>query len=225
MIFTFSLQESVITTVLFAWVLFVSHFLTRRVYDYLVGRGVPARVAIYYNRKILHMLTGGLVAILVPYVFQGPLLLMLMVAILAVGNYLPHRMKKLFYWYQVEDNMYEVHFIVMWGVIMTLGFLIGNIWLAVLPTIFMSFGDGITGIVRNSIYKKRTKSWWGNIAMMTICVPVGYLLLGIVGLISGVAASIIEKFEYKWLDDNITVPLISFLILIIFNYTGAAAGI
>ncbi|MEM1518276.1 MAG: dolichol kinase, partial [Nitrososphaerota archaeon] len=133
------------------------------------------------------------------------------------GNYLPHRMNKLFYWYQVEDNMYEVHFIIMWGVVMTIGFMIGNIWLAVLPTIFMSFGDGITGIVRNSIYKRRTKSWWGNIAMMIICAPVGYAVIGIPGLISGVAASLIEKFEYKWLDDNITVPLVSFLILLVFS--------
>jgi hypothetical protein len=86
-------------------------------------RGLPHRVAVYYNRKVLHMLTGGLVAVLVPYVFRGPLLLVVMVAVLAVGNDLPHRMNRLFYWYQVEDNMYEVHFIIMWGVIMTLGFI------------------------------------------------------------------------------------------------------
>jgi dolichol kinase len=211
------MREVVITLILFLWVIFVSHFLTRIIYNHLMRRGLPHRVAVYYNRKVLHMLTGGLVAVLVPYVFRGPLLLIVMVAVLAVGNYLPHRMNRLFYWYQVEDNMYEVHFIIMWGVIMTLGFIIGNIWLAVLPTIFMSFGDGITGIVRNSIYRRRTKSWWGNIAMMGICAPVGYLLLGIAGLAAGVAASLIEKFEYKWLDDNITVPLVSFLILIAFN--------
>ncbi|MEM2182027.1 MAG: dolichol kinase [Nitrososphaerota archaeon] len=191
--------------------------MTRIIYSHFLSRGFPQRVAVYYNRKILHMLTGGLIAVLVPYIFQGPLLLILMVAILAIGNYLPHRMNKLFYWYQVEDNMYEVHFIIMWGVVMTIGFMIGNIWLAVLPTIFMSFGDGITGIVRNSIYKRRTKSWWGNIAMMIICAPVGYAVIGIPGLISGVAASLIEKFEYKWLDDNITVPLVSFLILLVFS--------
>jgi len=211
------MHEVVITLILFLWVIFVSHFLTRIIYNHLMRRGLPHRVAVYYNRKVLHMLTGGLVAVLVPYVFRGPLLLIVMVAVLAVGNYLPHRMNRLFYWYQVEDNMYEVHFIIMWGVIMTLGFIIGNIWLAVLPTIFMSFGDGITGIVRNSIYRRRTKSWWGNIAMMGICAPVGYLLLGIAGLAAGVAASLVEKFEYKWLDDNITVPLVSFLILIAFN--------
>ncbi|MCX8171687.1 MAG: dolichol kinase, partial [Candidatus Bathyarchaeota archaeon] len=100
-------------------------------------------------------------------------------------------------------------------VVMTLGFVIGNIWLAVLPTIFMSFGDGVTGIVRNLIYKRRTKSWWGNIAMMTVCAPVGWAILGIAGLISGIAASLIEKLEYKWLDDNITVPLVSLLILLV----------
>jgi len=211
------MREVVITLILFLWVIFVSHFLTRIIYNHLMRRGFPHRVAVYYNRKILHMLTGGLVAVLVPYVFRGPLLLIVMVAVLAVGNYLPHRMDRLFYWYQVEDNMYEVHFIIMWGAIMTLGFIIGNIWLAVLPTIFMSFGDGITGIVRNSIYRRRTKSWWGNIAMMGVCAPVGYLLLGIAGLTAGVAASLIEKFEYKWLDDNITVPLVSFLILIAFS--------
>ena len=118
-------------------------------------------------------------------------------------------------WFQVEENDYEIHFIIMWGVIITLAWLIfHNWWYGVIPVAFMAFGDGVTGIVRNMLYNRRTKSWLGNIAMAAVVIPIGYIALGWIGALAGLLASIVEHFESNPIDDNITVPLVSFLTIL-----------
>ncbi|BAJ51597.1 conserved hypothetical protein [Candidatus Caldarchaeum subterraneum] len=208
-----TVEEIVLTLVLFIWILFVTSFVTRRTYNWMVGRGMAHHVAVYYNRKIIHVLAGAVAAIVVAYYMKSYLPVIVLVAVLAVGNYLPHKRNKLMYWYQVEDNMFEVHFVIMWGLIMGLGFYLGDVRLGLLPILFMSVGDGVTGFVRNMLYRRRTKSWWGNLAMALFCIPVGYLLYGSLGMVAGAAASFIEKFEFGNVDDNITVPLVSFAFL------------
>ncbi|MCS7129417.1 MAG: dolichol kinase, partial [Candidatus Caldarchaeum sp.] len=161
----FEAAELAYTLILFGWVLFITLFATKQLYRWMRGRGLEHHVAVYYNRKIIHILAGGVVAVLVPFLFKNYTPIAVLVAVLAVGNYLPHRRKKLLYWYQVEENMYEVNFTVMWGLVMGVGFLLNNVMLGVVPILFMSVGDGVTGLVRNAIYGRRTKSWWGNLAM------------------------------------------------------------
>jgi len=206
-------MEMGVSTLLFLWVLFVSLLLTRKTYYIWVRRGMAHNVAVYYNRKIIHILAGGVVAVIVPFIFKSYLPILALVTVLAVGNYLPHQLKRLHHWYQVEENMYEVHFIIMWGAVMGLGFLLDNLIIAVLPILFMSVGDGVTGFVRNILFSRRTKSWWGNLAMACFCIPAGLALYGLAGALAGALASIVEKFEFGPIDDNITVPLIGFLIL------------
>jgi dolichol kinase len=81
----------------------------------------------------------------------------------------------------------------------------------------MSVGDAVTGVVRNLLYKKRTKSWWGNLAMASFSIPTG-AVLGAAGIMAGAAASFIEHFEANPIDDNITVPLSSFIILLLAKF-------
>jgi phytol kinase len=213
--------EAAAAFMLFLWVLFVSHVLTRWTYRKMVSRDMPHHVAVYYNRKIIHILAGGVVAVLVPFIFKTFTPILALVGVLAVGNYLPHRLKRLNYWYQVEENMYEVHFVIMWGLVMGLGFLLDNVMMAVLPVLFMSVGDGVTGIVRNALFRRRTKSWWGNLAMAAFCIPAGFMLQGVFGGLAGALASVVEKFEFGPIDDNITVPLSGFLVLLIASMTGS----
>lgn len=177
-------------------------------------------VAVYYNRKIIHILTGGFVALLVPCIFGTPIFPFAMAFVLAVFLYIPHKRGKLMYWFQTEENAYEVSFCFMWGVIIAFGWIFshGNFWFGVLPVIFMSVGDAVTGIVRNMLYKRRTKSWWGNLAMASFSIPVGAAVLGTAGAMAGIAASLIEHFESNPIDDNITVPLFSFLILVLAKF-------
>lgn len=211
------LIESLWAVVLFLWVIFVVHPITKNLYNYMRRRGTSHIKAVYYNRKVIHILAGGLVALTVPYLFKTPILPAILATVLAISTYLPHRKKKLMHWFQTEDNMYEVHFCIMWGVIITLAWIIfHNWWYGVIPIAFMAFGDGVTGIVRNMLYNRRTKAWIGNIAMALVTIPVGYIVLGPVGAVAGLLASIVEHFEIKpIIDDNITVPLISFLTILV----------
>ena len=209
------IQELVAMVILFVWVMLVATILTRRLYSWMRRRGFEHYVAVYYNRKVIHMLAGGICAIAVPFVFSTPLLPFAIATFLAIFTYTPHKIEKLMYWFQTEDNMYEVTFAIMWGIIITLGWLLsGDFLIGVLPVLFMSVGDAITGLVRNCLYKKRTKSWWGNLAMAVFSLSIG-TVLGIAGIIAGGVASIVEHFEFYPFDDNITVPLVSFLILVL----------
>lgn len=212
-------SELGVTAVLFVWVIFVAYFLTARLYNYMKRRGVEDNVAVYYDRKVIHVLTGGVVAAIVPFVFKSPLLPFTMAMLLALLLYIPHKMGKLLYWFQTEDNAYEVSFCIMWGGVLTLGWFVsgGNFWYGVLPVIFMSVGDAITGIVRNVLYKRRTKSWWGNLAMASFSIPLG-AVLGVAGIIAGTVASVVEHFEANPIDDNVTVPLSSFIILVLAKF-------
>ncbi|MCS7114532.1 MAG: dolichol kinase [Nitrososphaerota archaeon] len=212
-------EEGIVTILLFVWVVFVAEFLTRKLHGYMVRRGIPHNVAVYYNRKVIHVLTGGVVALVVPFVFKTPLLPFTMAMFLAFFLYIPHRKGRLMGWFQVEENSYEVSFCIMWGVMIALGWIVSgaNFWFGVLPAIFMSVGDAVTGMVRNMLYRRRTKSWWGNLAMASFSIPVG-AILGAAGMLAGTAASIVEHFEANPIDDNVTVPLASFIILIIAKF-------
>ena len=211
-----SISEIIATGVLFTWVVFLVTILTKKTYMFMLRRGLQDKVAVYYNRKIIHVLAGGLVALIVPCVFETPLLPFVMALLLGVFTYMPHRIGGLMYWFQVEDNMYEVSFCIMWGVIIALGWLAsgGNFWVGIVPVLFMAIGDSATGLVRNMLFKRRTKSWWGNLAMAAVSIPMG-AILGAAGIVAGVLASIIEHFEYPPIDDNIMVPLASFIILLL----------
>ena len=211
-----SFEEVIATVILFAWVVFVVAFLTKRLYGVMMKRKFSHNVAVYYNRKVIHILTGGLVAFLTPLIFKTPIMPFSMAMLLSVLTYVPHKTGKLMYWFQTEENMYEVSFCIMWGIVITFGWLVsgGNFWFGVLPVLFMSVGDAVTGIVRNMLYKRRTKSWWGNLAMALFSISIG-ATLGLAGIIAGALASVIEHFEFNPIDDNITVPASSFIILLL----------
>ncbi|MBS7639498.1 MAG: dolichol kinase [Candidatus Bathyarchaeia archaeon] len=210
------LSELLAASILLSWVIFVVAVLTKRLYDFMRRWGLEHNVAVYYNRKIIHVLTGGLCALLVPIFFESFILPLAISLLLSAILLFCHRGNRLMYWFQTEDNAYEVSFCIMWGLILTLGWLIsgGNFWIGVLPILFMSIGDAITGIVRNMIYKRRTKSWWGNLAMALFSMVVGSIV-GQAGILAGAVASIVEHFEFKPIDDNVLVPATSFIILLL----------
>jgi dolichol kinase len=209
-------EEVAVTMLLLSWVIFVVVFLTRKTYDFMVRRKVEHNVAVYYNRKIIHVLAGGLCALIIPAAFESFILPLTMSMLLSIFLLICHRGKRLMYWFQTEDNNYEVSFCIMWGLIISLGWILsgGDFRIGVLPVIFMSIGDAITGIVRNIIYKRRTKSWWGNLAMALFSVIAG-TAMGFAGMLAGAAASIVEHFEFKSIDDNVLIPLTSFIILLL----------
>lgn len=208
--------EGLYAGIFFTWVLFVVGALTYLCYK-IMTKKVPDRVAVYYNRKIIHILAGGLIGYLVPFTFSTPFYPLILSMVLGVFTLLPHLTNRIMYWFQTSDNVYEVHFCLSWGLILTAGWFLtgGNFWFGVIPIMFMAFGDAVTGLIRNAMFKRRTKSWWGNLAMAIVDTIIG-LRLALPGVIAGLFSSVIEHFEFGPIDDNITVPASAFLILMLF---------
>lgn len=194
---------------------------TKALYDIMRRHGLPHNVAVYYNRKAIHVLAGGVVALLVPLLFSEPWIPFVLALVLALLTYIPHRVGRLMYWFQTEDNMYEVNFCIMWGFsLLILWLLTGDPRVAVFPALLISFGDAVTGIVRNMLFGRRTKHWAGNIAMALLVVPLGFLWLGVWGALAGLIASIVERYEFPPVDDNTLIPLASLAILLPAHFLG-----
>lgn len=208
-------HDAIAAMILFIYVIMVV-FGAKILYHMMISRGIKHNVAIYFNRKIIHLAAGGIVAILLPYVFHEPFIPFILSLILALVTYIPHKIGKLMYWFQIEDNMYEVNFCIAWGVsVLILWLILGDPKMAILPAILISFGDAVTGIVRNILFGRRTKHWIGNIAMASVTIPLGIIYVGIVGGIISIISAIVERFEFKPIDDNILIGLISTAMLIL----------
>ena len=231
---TLTLEEALYAAILLFWVIIVVQLVAKAVYEFGRKRYGSEKVGMYFARKAIHMLAGGLVAILVAALplFRTPIMPTLMGILLAFFCWWPHHTGKLMYWFQDPDNMYEVDFCLVWAALMALGWFIAQLynpslgwWLGAVPVLFMAFGDGVTGIVRNFLFKKRTKHWSGNVAMFLLCAPMGYFigpfyLAGVLAAAVSSAVEHVEKIGQKFIDDNITVPLAAFAILAAFTVLG-----
>jgi len=203
-------------------------YLTKKFYDYMLKKHFKESVVIYYNRKLIHIFAGGVVVLIVPFVFSNPCFPLFSGIVMALITYIAHRRGNTFYWFQTEDNINDVSFCFMWGIaIFILWQIFGNPWIAIIPPAFIAFGDGITGIVRNIAFKERRKHPIGNIYMIGVCIPIGYYFasasnpsIPIWGIIAAVFASLFERYEFGVIDDNILVAGSATIIL----YIGGILG-
>jgi hypothetical protein len=203
-------------------------YLTRRLYEWMVNRRIKKSVAIYYNRKFIHIFAGGVVVLAVPFVFSSPWLPLLSGIIMAIITFIAHRSGNSFYWFQTEDNVSDVSFSLMWGIaIFVLWLMFDDPWIAIIPPAFIAFGDGITGIIRNIAFKERRKHPIGNIYMAGVCIPIGYYFastgnpsIPLWGVFAAIIASLFERYEFGKIDDNILVAGSAIIILLI----GATLG-
>ena len=217
------------------WVIILSFyavcvfFLTEKFYYWILKKVHKKEIAIYYNRKLIHIFAGGVILLVVPFVFPNPWYPLIFGILLASITYIAHKKGNVFFWFQTKDNLNDVTFCLMWGVaIFVLWQILGNPWIAIIPPAFMAFGDGITGIVRNLAFKERKKHPIGNLYMAGFCIIIGYYfgslsqIEGMVlwGVIAAIAASIFERFEFGPIDDNILITVISTVIL----YLGSQIG-
>ena len=199
----------IITGLLLVWNLFVVHYLTKWVYNFVIKyNDIPAA---YVGRKIVHIFGGGITAILIPFFYEGYYELVTISAFGLATYLLLRRRYKLMYWFQIKENMYEVNFAFAYGTILLVGVLLQNVMIGLIPLFFMSFGDSATGLIRAVTQKRHVKSWEGSIAMFVICSAIGYGFLGVYGIIIGSAATLIEKIP--GIDDNITVPILSAILV------------
>jgi len=191
----------------------------------MISHVYKKEIAIYYNRKLIHIFAGGVVVLVVPFVFRSPWYPLLAGIVLGVITYITHKSGKLLYWFQTKRDINDVTFCFMWGLaIFILWQFLGNKWIAIIPPAFIAFGDGITGIIRNLAFHERKKHPIGNIYMAGICIPIGYFFanmagLAIWGVIAAVAASFFERYEFGLIDDNVLITVSSTAILFIGGHT------
>jgi len=210
------LQDLLRALPLAAWVLFVVHGLSR--WSYLWARSRWGEgVGVYFARKIIHMAAGGFVALLVPFLFREPWAPLILGLILAAYVYIPHRTGRLMAWFQDPSNISEVYYCVSWGLAAFLAWPF-DVRIAVFPLFLMSFGDGITGIIRGIRQRRRVKSWDGTIGFLAVSLPVGLIVFGAAGGLAALAAALAEKSGL--IDDNISVPAVSLAILLTAHQAG-----
>jgi len=94
---------------------------------------------------------------------------------------------------------------------------LGKPWLAVVPILFMAWGDMLTGIVRSRIYGKEVKGNLGSVAMIVVCLIIAYFFKPYwIGAVGAVVATLIERFtplsKGVW-DDNWTIVLTSLAVM------------
>jgi hypothetical protein len=200
----------------FLWAFFVINYLSRWIYNLAIKKGYPQQSATYFGRKIIHIFAAGLITLLIPFFVKEPFLPFLSALFMAFYTWWPHRKDKLYQWFQVKENLREVNFSIMWGLSILIGwFFDKTFWLGTIPALFMAFGDGVTGIVRNLKYKRETKAWEGSLAMLICCSIIGFKM-GTAGIVAAFVATLVERIEV--IDHNLLIPIVSFLILILFKY-------
>ena len=86
----------------------------------------------------------------------------------------------------------------------------------------MAFGDGVTGIVRNAVIRKRSKSPIGNVFMFIVSAPLGWIVAGmgdpaipVWGLIAAAVATFVERYEFGPIDDNILITIFATAVLLL----------
>lgn len=208
-------------------------FLTRIPYRMMVDRGVQPIRAVYYNRKLVHMAGGGIPSLFVPLVFTDFWYPMLGGVILGIFLHVAHATDRRLYWFQIEQNRNDVSFALMWWVSLAfLWWLLGDPWLAILPALFMSFGDGVTGVVRNYLIRRRSKHVVGNICMALVSVPLAWGVasqadpaLPLWGIIAALVASVVERYEFGPVDDNVLIAVASTSILLAGSMIGPICGL
>jgi hypothetical protein len=218
--------------VLAAYAFFVI-FLTKRLYHYMLEKNFKENVALYYNRKIIHIFAGGVVVLTVPFLFNNPWFPLFSGLILAIFMYILHKTGNIFYWFQTKDNLNDVSFCLMWGfAIFILWYIFNDPWIAIIPPAFIAFGDGITGIIRNMAFKERRKHIIGNIYMMGVCIPIGYYFahagnpsIPLWGIIAAIVASLFERYEFGMIDDNVLITGSATIILYIGGIVGPILSI
>ena len=216
------MDETVLIIAIVIYGLFII-FGTKWVFEFMMARNMKENVAIYYNRKILHMFCGGLIGMMAPSILSEPIYALYIGFLFTIITYIPYYTGHLLYWVQTNDNKNDVNFCFMAGLSVYLIWeLLGDPYLAIIPLLFMAFGDGVTGIIRNKMFKRRTKSAWGNVGMAALCLPLGYFIgtmaepqIPLWGLISGLVASFVERYEFGPIDDNVLIVVFSTIVLFI----------
>ena len=85
-------------------------------YHYLREQGSEHMVAVYYNRKVAHMLAGGVPIIASPMVFDNPIWVLIGGVLGSIALAATHVLDKRLWWMQTDQNMNDATFALMLGI-------------------------------------------------------------------------------------------------------------
>ena len=95
---------------------------------------------------------------------------------------------------------------------------LGDRWLAILPALFMAYGDAVTGLTRSVVYNREFKGNMGSVAMLVACLLLAWcfyqpLWIGVVGAVVATLAERFTPMSKGFWDDNWTIVLSSLLVM------------
>ncbi|GAH78838.1 unnamed protein product, partial [marine sediment metagenome] len=81
----------------------------------------------------------------------------------------------------------------VYGITLMIGVILGDVWIGLIPMLFISFGDSATGLIRAYTQRKQVKSWDGTVAMFVVCSIIGFWKLGWYGIFLGIVVSFVKS--------------------------------
>ena len=163
-----------------------------------------------YSRKLAHSLVG--VAVLSTlWLFDSPVVpLVLSLVILVV--FIATHTREVFYGVAQKGRLSEVYFAASCAVCFAAWWVVDP-KIAVASTLFLAWGDGVTGLVRWWTDKRHAKTLSGTAANLVACLLIALLVTPYwVGVVGAMVAVVLEHLcgdvgRIKWLDDNLAMPL------------------
>lgn len=188
---------------------------------YLANYFYDRQVEQYISRKVGHGV-GGMGFLLSAFLFKEPwwpLILSLSFVILLGGaRWLNPSAFRGVGGTGRQHALAEVFFPVAGTISVGVGWVwLGDRWLAVVPILFMAWGDMLTGLIRSRFYGREVKGNWGSVGMLGVSLLVAYLFTPYwIGAAGAVSATAIERFTPLsrgiW-DDNWTIVLGSLMVM------------
>jgi dolichol kinase len=185
--------------------------------NFLLDRGVPFVI----TRKAGGHIFGGIGYLLCPFLFSTaywPIILSGgFTFLLGISHFLRPRDFRGVGGSSRPEGLSEVLYPASGTACLIFGWLcLGNPWLAVLPCLYLAWGDSITGIVRFLHHRGRHQDFrkynCGTVAMLIVCLGLALLFKPFwIAALGGIAATLAEKFcgENALIkeDDNGIIPL------------------
>ena len=163
-----------------------------------------------FSRKLAHSLVG--VAVLSTlWLFDSPIIpLVLSLVILLV--FVATHTREFFYGVAKRGRLSEIYFAASCAVCFASWWVVDP-KIAVASTLFLAWGDGITGLVRWLTDKRHAKTFSGTAANLVVCLLIALLVTPYwVGAVGAGVAVVLEHLcgdvgRIRFLDDNLAMPL------------------
>jgi dolichol kinase len=182
------------------------------------------------RRKAFHLLSLIYVLGLI-YIPRTTYLLLLMLGVVVVYGFEYGRIHSTLFGVQVDryfGGLYRDHeksklsglFWMLLGVVITVS-LVKSVPLAVTALLYLILGDGVASLIglrfRGPHWPGLQKRLSGSLACFVICLLIGQVILrpeyGWHGILAGAATATIVEMGFIPLDDNVTIPVASSVVL------------